>query len=109
MTLTKTLKDWYSYGQFRRALFCLMILGPCLWAFGNKFWELITLFRDEDDWAFTITPIINYLLASAGFLCLFFWAMFNGMFCDIEQPKLKMLANELIFQEMEKRDDVFGK
>jgi hypothetical protein len=41
-----------------------------------------------------VTPVINYLLASLGFLLLFGWAAANGMFHDIEQPKRTMLEIE---------------
>ena len=43
---------------------------------------------------FAITPVVNYLLASLGFFCLFFWAIYQGMFRDIEAPKFTMLENE---------------
>jgi hypothetical protein len=52
------------------------------------------LFRGDTDGAFAITPILNYLLAGAGFLLLFFWAAFNGMFHDIESPKHLHLERE---------------
>jgi hypothetical protein len=38
--------------------------------------------------------VLNYLLASMGFLCLFGWAAMHGMFRDVEQPKVTMLENE---------------
>lgn len=77
-----------------RALAAVVILVPCLYGFGSKFVELVALARGDADGAFAIAPIVNYLLASAGFLLLFGWAAFNGMFRDIEQPKHMMLDNE---------------
>ena len=67
---------------------------PSLWGFGSKFLEFVALARGEVDGAFALTPVVNYLLASFGFLCLFCWAALNGMFHDIEQPKVTMLENE---------------
>jgi hypothetical protein len=74
-------------------LFVPILLVTCFF-FGIKFYELIRVARLEHDGAFAITPIINYLLAGLGFLCLLGWAALNGMFRDIEQPKHTMLENE---------------
>ncbi|HVC94297.1 MAG TPA: hypothetical protein VND64_11435 [Pirellulales bacterium] len=74
--------------------FALTVLLPSLYGFGTKFIELVALCRGDMTGAFAIAPIVNYLLASAGFLLLFGWAAANGMFHDIERPKLTMLENE---------------
>jgi hypothetical protein len=92
--------------SLKRIAVCILILGPCLFAFTNKFAELIILFREESNWTFAITPIVNYLLASAGFICLFIWATMNGMFYDIEQPKHRMLANELMLEQLEQQRQI---
>jgi len=65
-----------------------------MWGFGSKFFEFIAIYRGEVDGAFAISPILNYLFASLGFLMLFLWATGNGMFHDIEKPKYTMLENE---------------
>jgi nitrogen fixation-related uncharacterized protein len=75
-------------------LAAVTILVPSLWGFGTKFLELVALYRGDSQGAFAIAPIVNYLLASAGFLLLFGWAAANGMFHDIERPKRTMLENE---------------
>lgn len=75
-------------------LLALLILIPSLWGFGSKFREFLMLVRGEADGAFALTPVVNYLLASLGFLCLFGWAALHGMFHDIERPKRDMLATE---------------
>jgi hypothetical protein len=75
-------------------VFAVPVLGFSLLGFGNKFFEFIQTFRDNPDGVFAITPIMNYLLASAGFFCLMIWAGMQGMFKDIEQPKLTMLEIE---------------
>ena len=62
--------------------------------FANKFREFVLLFRGDVDGVFAITPVVNYLLASLGFFCLFFWAIYQGMFRDIEAPKFMLLENE---------------
>jgi hypothetical protein len=77
-----------------KLLATILVLGPCLYGFGTKFWELINTYRQDSDGAFAIAPIVNYLLASAGFLLMFVWAALNGMFRNIERPKQLMLDNE---------------
>jgi hypothetical protein len=85
------LKPWRPW---LRALIAMAFLGPCLWGFGSKFYELVVVCRGDPNGAFAITPIVNYLLASTGFLLLLGWGAFNGMFRDIEAPKYMMLENE---------------
>jgi hypothetical protein len=75
-------------------LMALAVLLPSLYGFGTKFLEFVALFRGDVDGAFAISPILNYLLASTGFLLLFGWAVLHGMFRDVEQPKYQMLENE---------------
>jgi hypothetical protein len=82
-------------------VFALVILIPSFYGFGNKFREFILLYRGDVDGVFAITPIMNYLLASLGFFCLFFWAIYHGMFRDIEAPKYTMLENERKLDEEE--------
>ncbi len=83
-----------SWRPLAKAIATVVVLGPCLYGFGTKFWELINTYRADADGAFAIAPIVNYLLAGVGFLLLFVWAAFNGMFRDIERPKQTMLENE---------------
>lgn len=75
-------------------LLALVILVPSMFGFGNKLLEFVALSRGDEEGIFALTPLVNYLLASFGFLCLFCWATMNGMFHDIEQPKRTMLENE---------------
>lgn len=75
-------------------LLAIGILVPSLWGFGTKFIEFVALARGDVDGVFAVTPVVNYLLASLGFLCLFGWAIAGGMFRDIEQPKRTMLEIE---------------
>ena len=70
------------------------ILLISMLGFGVKLLELIRLTQGETDGGFAVTPVVNYLLASAGFLCLLLGAAINGMFNDIERPKYTMLENE---------------
>ncbi|MFO1041654.1 MAG: hypothetical protein U0941_07710 [Planctomycetaceae bacterium] len=76
------------------ALLALAVLTPSLYGFAGKFIEFIHIYRGESDGVFAITPILNYLLASVGFFCLFCWAMMQGMFHNVEGPKQVMLDNE---------------
>lgn len=82
-------------------LLAVLILLPSLWGFGSKFVEFVILARGDVDGAFALTPVVNYLLASLGFLCLFGWAIGNGMFHDIERPKETMLENEAMLDAAE--------
>ncbi len=75
------------------ALLALVILVPALVGFAIKFREFLTLVASEEG-AFTVVPVLNYLLVSTGFLLLFLWALWHGMFRDIEKPKFTMLDNE---------------
>ena len=75
-------------------LFAVMILIPSMYGFVGKFVELVQVFRGEPGGEFAIAPILNYLLASLGFLCMLIWAVVNGMFHDVERPKLHMLEQE---------------
>jgi hypothetical protein len=75
-------------------LMAAAVLLPSLYGFGTKLIEFIALFRGDVDGAFAISPVLNYLLASLGFLCLFGWAAMHGMFRDVEGPKIAMLENE---------------
>ena len=75
-------------------VFALIILVPSMMGFVAKFLEFINTFREETGGVFAITPMVNYLLASVGFLLLLVWASINGMFHDIEQPKHAMLEQE---------------
>ena len=83
-----------TWRPLAKLLATILVLGPCLYGFGTKFWELINTYRADSDGAFAIAPIVNYILASAGFLLMLVWAAWNGMFRDIERPKQTMLDNE---------------
>ncbi|MGE0609392.1 MAG: hypothetical protein AB7O62_20035 [Pirellulales bacterium] len=87
--------------QWLRLFVAAAILLPCLYGFGTKFRELVLLYQGDAEGAFAIAPILNYLLASAGFLLLFGWAAANGMFHDIERPKHTMLENEALLDAQE--------
>ncbi len=82
-------------------LMALAVLVPSLLGFGTKFLEFIALYRGDVEGAFAISPILNYLLASFGFLLLFGWAAMSGMFHDIEAPKYTMLENEALLDELQ--------
>ena len=73
------------------ALFALIFLAPSMFGFVTKFIEFINTFRTGSDGVFAVTPMVNYLAASAGFMCLLVWSGVNGAFSDIEAPKRTML------------------
>jgi hypothetical protein len=80
-------------------VFAVLILVPSMIGFVMKFMEFIHTFRDDAAGAFAITPMVNYLLASLGFLCLLLWSVANGMFRDMEKPKQIMLEREAMLDE----------
>lgn len=84
------------------AILAVILLAPSLFGFGTKFLELIKLSSGESEGWFAISPVVNYLLASLGFLCLFAWAAGHGMFRNIEEPKFQMLEVEHV---LDQRDD----
>ena len=75
-------------------ILALLILPISLWGFGSKLIEFISVYRERTDGAFAVAPILNYMLASAGFFLLLLWAAMNGMFHDIEGPKHTLLERE---------------
>src|SRR4051794_32646280 len=77
-------------------LFAVAVIVPCLYGFGGKFIEFILIFRGDIDGVFAISPIVNYLLATLGFFCMFGWAACQGMFSDIEKPKQTFLETEAL-------------
>lgn len=85
------------------AILAVVIIVPSIYGFGSKLLEFITLVRGDVDGVFAISPVSNYLLASAGFLCLMLWATANGMFRDIEGPKYDLLEQE---EELDRTLDV---
>ncbi|MEQ9406339.1 MAG: hypothetical protein RIK87_01380 [Fuerstiella sp.] len=87
-------------------VFAVLILIPSMLGFVMKFMELISLTQGEADGGFAITPVVNYLFASAGFFFLLLWAAINGMFNDLEEPKYLMLENE---KRLDARPDSGGR
>ncbi len=75
--------------------FAVPVLTVSCVGFAMKFNEFMHLFQGDPQGAFAITPIVNYSLASLGFLCLLLWAAVNGTFRDMEAPKRTMLEREL--------------
>jgi hypothetical protein len=93
-----------SYRPWRtwlRGLIAFGLLAPCLWGFGTKFQELVILCRGDVNGAFAISPVVNYLCASAGFFLLLGWGAMNGMFRDIEKPKYLLLEREAELDALE--------
>ena len=71
-----------------------LVLIPAIAGFGIKFWDLILILQGDEEGAFAVTPIMNYLLATAGFLCLLIWSAAQGAFQDLNGPSRRMLENE---------------
>ena len=89
------------HGMSRRqawvtAAMAVLILIPSMYGFVGKFVEFVHIYRGAGGGEFAVAPILNYLLASAGFFCMLLWAAWNGMFRDIEKPKVDFLDNEAL-------------
>jgi hypothetical protein len=87
------------HGMSRRqawvtAAMAVLILIPSMYGFLGKFVEFVHIYRGTGGGEFAVAPILNYLLASAGFFCMLLWAAWNGMFRDVEKPKVDFLENE---------------
>lgn len=86
-------------------LFFLPVLVVTCIFFAMKFYDFILVAIYEPEGAFAVTPIVNYIMAGLGFLCLLGWAAANGMFHDIEKPKQTMLENEERLDAWERERD----
>lgn len=86
-----------SPSRWRARLTIILAIGilvPSLAGFATKFVEFIRFLGGTPDGAFTIAPVVNYLLATFGLLLLLVWATLNGMFRDVERPKYELLRRE---------------
>jgi hypothetical protein len=80
-------------------LFAALVLIPTILGFGNKFLDLWLVMQGDEEGAFAATPIVNYLLATAGFFCLLLWSAFQGAFHDLDQPSRTMFDNEQLLDK----------
>ena len=72
----------------------VLIFTFSAYGFGSKLYEFFMTAIHFREGRFALTPIINYLLVAGGFLMLLVWAIFTGMFHNIEAPKYTMLEQE---------------
>ena len=82
------------------------IVLPGAYGFTEKFLQFIRTFRSDATGGFTIVPMANYLIVTAGFACLLVWAIAHGMFRDVEKPKFDMLEREA---ELDAREQAEGR
>lgn len=93
MSTVKYRTHWLTW------LFSALILIPAILGFANKFLDLMLVVQGDEEGAFAITPIVNYLFATAGFLCLLIWTAMQGAFQDLDAPCRKMFEDEQRFNE----------
>lgn len=72
----------------------VLIIVPSAIGFTEKFIQFVRTLSSDDGGHFTVIPILNYLIVTAGFTCLLVWATAHGMFRDVEKPKFKLLEQE---------------
>lgn len=82
-------------------ILAFVILVPSAIGFTKKLMEFIRTSSQDHEGGFAILPLLVYLAVAGGFLCLLVWAVFEGMFRDIERPKYTMLENENRLEERE--------
>ena len=80
-------------------VFAAVVLIPTILGFANKFLDLILIAQGDEEGAFAVTPIVNYLFATAGFLCLFVWTATRGAFENLDEPSKTMFENEQRFEK----------
>jgi hypothetical protein len=87
--------------------FCVALgVVPSSIGFIAKFIQLIIAFRTDEEGAFAIVPILNYLFATVGFLCMLFWAISRGMFNEADRQKIEFFDREKMLGEFEGETDV---
>jgi len=80
-------------------IFAIVIFIPCIFGFGTKFLELVNLSHSDQEGRFALTPVVNYLLATMGFLCMFLWGATRGTFHNVEAAKQKMLDDDELIEK----------
>lgn len=83
--------------------FALAILAPAGYGFVEKLMLFILAVKRDMIAGFTIVPVVNYLIVTAGMACLLVWAVINGMFKNVEAPKYQMLEQEEALDEQERQ------
>jgi hypothetical protein len=84
-------------------VFAALVLIPTILGFANKFLDLVLVVQGDEEGAFAVTPIVNYLLATAGFLCLMIWTAMQGAFQNLDAPSHAMMDNERRLDELQAR------
>jgi hypothetical protein len=84
-------------------IFGLVVFIPCALGFGNKLFELFKLSQGDTEGRFAFTPLVNYLLATLGFMCLFVWGAMRGTFHNVEDAKQRMLDDDQRIEEASRR------
>lgn len=83
----------------------IAILGPAGYGFCEKLTLFILAVKRDLIAGFTLIPVANYLIVTAGMICLLGWAVLHGMFRNIEEPKYTMLERE---EELDRREQSLG-
>lgn len=83
------------------AVMGVVILLISMAGFVNKLIEFFNVASGDAEGSFALTPMINYTLATIGFLLLLIWATLEGMFHSIEGPKHTMLEREPLLDRNE--------
>ena len=79
----------------------ILILLPAGYGFVEKLMLFILAVRRDLIGGFTIVPVVNYFIVTAGMVCLLLWGIAHGMFRDVERPKYDMLEREERLETLE--------
>lgn len=63
--------------------------------FAYKYMEFAKTWIEGELLGFAVVPLLMYVMVSAGFACLLFWALFGGQFRPENDPSELMIRREL--------------
>jgi nitrogen fixation-related uncharacterized protein len=89
----------------RAAYIWVMVFGTLLAgvAFAFKIAEFLHTLESTEVEGFVVVPVTIYFVVAAGYVCLFLWAWSSGHFRRIEEPKYRMLEQELEYERLEEQ------
>ena len=70
-------------------------LMPSSLGCAKKFLDRSIIAQGDEGGTFALTPMITYLLATAGFFCMLMYTVTQGAFHDLNAPSRAMFENEL--------------
>ncbi|MFQ5478727.1 MAG: hypothetical protein ACE5E4_08930 [Candidatus Binatia bacterium] len=72
-------------------------------AFVLKLAEFLHTLESPDVEGFVAVPVTVYFIVAAGWACMLGWAWSRGSFARIEEPKYRMLEQEMEYERLERQ------